>query len=365
MPEAWYERYSKRFESFRAPKEKEAAKALAEQVGADGFFLLEKVYDAASSSWSWLAELEAIDLLRHMWLQQFWVDEGIVRQRDAKDLPPTSDLIASPYNAEARLGTKRDTRWTGYRIHVTETCDEHKVNLITHVETAQPNRHDNQKVTAIHEALKDKGLLPQEHIVDMAYMDSELMVRSQNDYDVCLHGKMRLNHNWRTKTKGTYLIDDFVIDWGAEQVSCPAGKQSVYWYEGLDRKGNHPQIQVFFDKRDCLSCSQKRHCLRSKQTGRSLCFAPQETFEARQAALKAQETPQWQAIYQKRAGIEGTLSQGVRAFGMRRSRYIGYDKTHFQHGAIATAVNVVRFNDWFALRPRAKTRVSRFGRLAA
>jgi transposase len=33
--------------------------------------------------------------------------------------------------------------------------------------------------------------------------------------------------------------------------------------------------------------------------------------------------PTWKERDQVRAGIEGTLSQGVRAFGMRRSRYVG------------------------------------------
>jgi transposase len=363
VPEDWYERYSKRFESFRAPQQKEAAKALAEQVGNDGFRLLQKVYDTSSPAW--LAELEAVELLRQMWLQQFWLDEGTVRQRDAKDLPPASLLIASPYDADARLGIKRDMKWTGYKLHVTETCDDHKVNLITHVETAKPNRHDNMQIPSIHEALKEKQLLPKEHIVDLGYMDTELMVKSQKGYGVSLHGKMRLNHNWRSKTEGAYQLEDFTIHWQTQTVTCPTGKQSLHWYEGLDRKGNHPQIQVFFDKKNCLACPQKLHCNRSKQTGRSVCFPPQELYEARQAALKAEETSQWQSTYNKRAGIEGTLSQGIRAFGMRRSRYIGHTKTHFQHEAIATAINIVRLNDWFALAPRATTRVSRFEMLAA
>ena len=41
------------------------------------------------------------------------------------------------------------------------------------------------------------------------------------------------------------------------------------------------------------------------------------------------------AQYAQRAGIEGTLSQGVRAFGLRRTRYWGVAKTHLQHVAIA------------------------------
>ena len=66
----------------------------------------------------------------------------------------------------------------------------------------------------------------------------------------------------------------------------------------------------------------------------------------------------------KPAGIEGTLSQGVRAFGMRRTRYRGLDKTHLQHLAIATAINVDRLVAWFTGQPRATTRTSRFAALA-
>lgn len=36
------------------------------------------------------------------------------------------------------------------------------------------------------------------------------------------------------------------------------------------------------------------------------------------------------------------MSQGVRAFGMRRSRSIGLAKTHLQHIGIAAAINLAR-----------------------
>jgi IS5 family transposase len=41
-------------------------------------------------------------------------------------------------------------------------------------------------------------------------------------------------------------------------------------------------------------------------------------------------------------GIEGSISQGVRAFGLHRARYWGQAKTHLQHVAIAVAMNLVR-----------------------
>jgi transposase len=65
------------------------------------------------------------------------------------------------------------------------------------------------------------------------------------------------------------------------------------------------------------------------------------------------------------ASVEGTLSQGVRAFGMRRSRYIGLAKTGLQQVCTAAAINVSRVVHWLNERPRAKTRVTHFAALAA
>jgi IS5 family transposase len=70
-------------------------------------------------------------------------------------------------------------------------------------------------------------------------------------------------------------------------------------------------------------------------------------------------------FYAQRQGIEGTLSQGVRAFGVRRARYRGLVKVTLQNVAIAAAFNVDRIAAWFAKRPLAPTRVSRFAALAA
>ena len=55
----------------------------------------------------------------------------------------------------------------------------------------------------------------------------------------------------------------------------------------------------------------------------------------------------------------------MRSFGLRRSRYWGLAKTHFQHLATAAAINLDRLGAWFEERPLAKTRVSRFARLAS
>jgi transposase len=69
-------------------------------------------------------------------------------------------------------------------------------------------------------------------------------------------------------------------------------------------------------------------------------------------------------LYNHRAGIEGTISQGVRAFDLRQTRYRGLAKTHLQHIATATAINLDRLVAWLEEVPRALTRTSRFAALA-
>ena len=68
-------------------------------------------------------------------------------------------------------------------------------------------------------------------------------------------------------------------------------------------------------------------------------------------------------LYAKRAGIEGTVSVGVRSFGLRRSRYLGFEKTRLQHVATVSALNLVRVADHLAEKPRAVTRVAAFERV--
>ena len=84
------------------------------------------------------------------------------------------------------------------------------------------------------------------------------------------------------------------------------------------------------------------------------------------AAARAREkTQEGQRLYAQRQGVEGTISQAVRAFGLRRARYRGLAKTGLQHLATAAALNLDRLAAWLAGRPLAPTRVSRFAALLA
>jgi len=123
--------------------------------------------------------------------RQYYIIEGELRLRETKDLPPASLRSDSPHDTQARYGTKGIRHWVGYKVHLTETCDDNAPRLITNVETTIAPKHDVKMTEAIHQSLDDKGQLPSEHFVDTGYIDVQLLTKSQVDYQVELVGKVK------------------------------------------------------------------------------------------------------------------------------------------------------------------------------
>ena len=211
---------------------------------------------------------------------------------------------------------------------------------------------------------RGKGLTPGEHLVDAAYVDAALLVHGREELGIDLLGPPRPNPSWQARIEGGYDIDRFEVDWNGQRVRCPQGKLSSAWSRQVDHAGT-PYVSVWFRKTDCAACAARSLCTRAEHQARHLKLQPRAEHEALKAARERLTTKQGRRCYARRAGIEGTLSQGVRAFGLRRSRYRGLAKTHLQHVATAAAINLARLGDWFRAVPRAATRTSRFAALAA
>jgi transposase len=357
----WFLRYGQRFADYRLPKEPNDRQTLAVTIGGDGYHLLAQIYSAAAPPY--LKALPAVDILRQVWVQQYYYDQGEVRWRDHKNFPPSALMIASPYDLEVRYSEKRGQHWRGYKVHLTETCDTEAPHLITHVETTLATDQDVTAVEMIHHGLADKALLPEVHLVDGAYVSSDGLVASQHDYHVTLTGPMRQDQSWQAHDNQGFDISQFRIHWDQEMVTCPMGHQSRYWKPATGPRGK-PTIQVLFDKKDCAGCAVRSRCTRSKTGPRELTLHPKAQHLALQAARERQQTDAFKVLYKSRAGVEGTVSQAVFALGMRRTRYRGLLKTHLQHIATATAINLQRFMDWLGEVPRSRTYKSPFARLA-
>ena len=129
----------------------------------------------------------------------------------------------------------------------------------------------------------------------------------------------------------------------------------------LDSRGN-AVLNALFRRKDCEPCENRPQCTSSASRQRAINVKPQPLFEALKAARERQETDAFKELYEKRAGIEGTLSQAVRAFGLRRAHYRGYAKTCLQHIATATAINLVRLAAWWTHPETYTARKSAFVR---
>jgi len=157
----WYDRYGRRIENTRLPEAQAERDALTATIGADGVCLLTTLYDPTAPAW--LREIPAVRTLLQMWLQHYHAPDpstGIMRLRDQQDLPPRALLLESPYDPDARFHTKRETSWTGYTIHLTETCDEDTPDLITQVATVPASTNDVEMTDVIQADLAARDLLP-------------------------------------------------------------------------------------------------------------------------------------------------------------------------------------------------------------
>jgi len=357
IPAAWFERYGRRIEQYRLPKAAAERERAAESYGADGVALLEAIGVAPE----WLRQVPAVEVLRQVWVQQFYILDGRVRWREVGDLPPSTLRITSPYETEARYSKKRETEWIGYKVHVTESCDAERPHLITSIETSVASVGDAAMLAAILDQEQRRGGNPAEVLVDAGYLSGPAIVRGR-EAGVALVGPLLANTSWQTRAGQGYTAEAFSIDWDGKQARCPQGETSQGWQQGEDARGQ-AIIRVRFEASVCRGCRQREHCTKTKRGGRVLTLAPQVVHEAIEQRRHEQSTPEFAKRYAARAGVEGTISQAVRVTRLRRARYRGLAKTHLEHLASAAALNVVRLSAWIGGIPHATTQQSRLAKL--
>lgn len=288
-----------------------------------------------------------------------------IRWRETAAQPPTAQLIQSPYDLEARYGTKRDMHWVGYKVHLSETCDEDQPHLITQVTTTLATTSDFAMGEPIEQDLADRDLLPGNHLVDSGYVVAELLVNGPRKHQIDVVGPPLGSSSRQHRENLGYDLHSFVIDWEAQQAICPQGHRSVKWTPGPSQSGL-PVIRIRFKKATCLACAMRSACTSSKEAARQITVKPQAQHEAIEAARRRQETDEYKTLYALRAGVESTISQGSRRFDLRRSRYIGLARTHLQETINATAMNLVRIAEWLRKGGTTppKRRPGHFARLA-
>ncbi|BBC38581.1 hypothetical protein SGFS_098750 [Streptomyces graminofaciens] len=221
MAPAWQDRYGTRVDAYRLPADEQERRALAMEIAADGYRLLEAVF--VSTAPAWLREVPTVGILRTVWVQQFirTISDGEqeVAWRGKDDLPPSRVLVASPYDPQARYAKKRGSAWVGYKIHLSESCDNteesQRPHLITHVVTTDATVNDAMVVEDIHDRLTSKDLLPAEHLLDAGYTSAELLLTAPTLRGVNVIGPVRSNNTRQSAQGRGFGKTAFTIDWQA------------------------------------------------------------------------------------------------------------------------------------------------------
>ncbi|WP_329018068.1 IS1182 family transposase [Micromonospora rifamycinica] len=367
MPPQWAQRYGRSVRHERQPTGAVAVREYVEQVGADGIALLRAVYEPNAPTAG--SAVAAVEVLRQVWVQQYWYDEsGQLRWREAKASrarrsregttrrsrvatatddeaepargPFSSVEIVSPHDPQARFSHKPGkVEWVGYKDHQTETCDQERPNIIVHVVTTPAPHQDIGVVDAIHSALVGQRMAPAEHFLDSGYVTPETVHQASTAHGITIVGPVRQDP--RAAERPGFAKEDFDIDWRAETMTCPKGTVSPRWKPTV--ADGKPRMSVLFRRADCRACTVRQQCTGNVDgKGRHLLLLPEPLQRIQTQARVQQQTPEWKRRYDLRAGCGATVSETVRAHGLRHCRYRGLAKTHVQHVLTAAGTNIIR-----------------------
>ena len=348
-PAHWYQRYGQPWTTWHLPQSQAKREQLALAIAADGYQLLAALAGPAAPSQ--VTCLPEIMTLRQVWEQRLTRDAGVIALRPRDELVAGAALISTPHDPEVRGSVHGEHVWEGYGLHWTETCDPDRPHLITDVTVVPATTPDVTQVAGIHARLAARDLLPAEHLVDAGYTAGHVLVESAAR-GVRLVGPLSDESSWQARHPDGLTSAQFRLDWAQSVAVCPQGQRSRSW-SLHDNADGQPVVDIKFAPSVCAACPVRERCTRGA-AGRTLQLSIYHDVIL--AARQEQQTAAFQQAYTRRAGIEGTVSETVRAHGARKTRYIGLAKTQVQAILTAIAVNLKRAALWLMAKVPAHTR---------
>jgi transposase len=378
VPGEWIETYGEWTESERLVKEsgpngEAETERLLKETGRDGVQLLEQL--EADGQARELRELKAIKRLEQVWRQQYrrvgLKDSEIALEMSTKQSRAEEgvgrEIIATPHDVEARYSEKRGIGNTGYKLHLTEVAEEGVPALITDVEVVGAQEYDGGALEGIHERLKERGLLPEEHLVDKGYISGDAIAASQKrgvkllgpmwgangsqnnetnsaSSDVSVKTKEEEDQKSGARGVNCLELEEFRFNFKQQEALCPKGIRSRHWVKTQRRDRGQAVVVIYWDKKQCLGCPLAPLSVHNHQRGRVVRLS--ENYRAIAQRRDEQRKPEFKQKYRRRAGIEASLSTLVRGYKGRRTPYRGRAKTRANFLRIATVMNLKRAVAW-------------------
>jgi len=332
----WIERYCEVEVDYRQLKEPNRIIEKLKQAGED-----------MTALWAWLEtqpelkERDKAKLLKRMLDEQFEIREGALEVRPVQLV----GCIQNPHDPEAQWASKdqeKKTQWIGYKAQVVETVGEGGSEsgqptgqFITELTTTEAVASDLAGMKAALDAEQEAGLEPPSTLyADSAYVNGpELAQASAEGRE--LIGPVKGS----PKKEGMFPVESFDISIEQRRAVCPAGHKSQTCCRIADY---HPGETMFRFRwgTQCRDCPLQTQCT-GKRESRVVVVSPNHDLLQRRRREMGTEAFEREA--KNRNAIEGTISELVRGYGLRKTRYRGLAKTRLANYFIAAACNVRRW----------------------
>ena len=263
-----------------------------------------------------------------------------------KRSPKGGDTLQSAYDPDASYGHKGQ----GYSVHIAETCNNPDTpEIITDYEVHGAARSDVGKAPDVLDRLEEADRSPEKLIVDGGYPTV------QSAYDIIERRGIELIAPVNRGPMDASVMgrDRFEFDDDGHVVSCPEGHPAID-HKILSNNSTEKTLHAIFNGDTCRQCDKLETCPVRAPNHRNKGDNPRETrgnfrleitpeLRMRDDMLRKQQTSEWLGDYKIRSGIEATMSEMKRGYGMAKLRVRGLPRVHFAVVCKVIACNIKRW----------------------
>lgn len=334
--ELWWERYVESRVDYKSSGD--ILRLKMSQAGADMRDVLSWITGLPPE----ILQRAAVQLLQRVYDENFELGQaGAVEKTRGR---PTG-AVQNPHNPDAQWSyksTMKNKEWVGHKVQVAETVEpaprqagEPTKGVITSIVTQNAPGSEKAGLAAVLKEQRQLGLEQPEMIyADAGYVSGPSMAKASAE------GLELMGSALPSANRGVYPSEAFEVNVERRYAVCPAGKASTQC--ARMKAGKTGKITYRFEWCGlCRECTLKTHCLHRGERDRMLRVNEHHAFS--QARWRLMRTAEFKKNMHHRNGIEGTHSELVRGYGLRRARYRGNKKVRLQNYLIGAACNINRW----------------------
>jgi transposase len=290
-----------------------------------------------------IRQREAVRLLQRVYDENF--EAGQAETVEKLGARPAG-AVQNPHNPDAQWSyksTMKNKEWVGHKVQVAETVEdkpreagEPTKGVITSIVTQNAPGSEKAGLAAALKEQQQLGLEKPEMIyADAGYVSGPSMAKAGAE------GYELMGPAVPSAKRGVYPSEAFEVNVERRQAVCPAGKTSTQC--ARMKAGKTGRITYRFEWCGCChDCTLKAQCLHKGERDRMLRVNEHHTLS--QARWRLMRTAEFKKDMHHRNGIEGTHSELVRGYGLRKARYRGEKKVRLQNYLIGAACNIKRWS---------------------